>query len=126
MITVKLIEHKRESIICNACHKNNAANSNLYDIIINAEESSHSMVITLCNDCLKELRRKIVVREVKMTPKQRGYINFIEDMTGIQFKDGDNISDYINKNKAEAHCKWLQRCELDAIADGRENAGDRG
>ena len=125
MIEVKLIEHKRESIICNACHKNNAANSNLYDIIINAEESSHSMVITLCNDCLKELRRKIVVREVKMTPKQRDYINFIEEMTGVQFKDGDNISDYINKNKAEAHRKWLQQCELDAIADGRENAGDR-
>lgn len=125
MITVKLIEHKRESIICNACHKNNAANNNLYDIIINAEESSHSMVITLCNDCLKELRRKIIVREVKMTPKQRDYINFIEDMIGVQFKDGDNISDYINKNKAEAHRKWLQQCELDTIADERENAGDR-
>ena len=125
MIEVKLIEHKRESIICNACHKNNAANSNIYDIIINAEESSHSVVITLCNDCLKELRRKIVVREAKITPKQRDYINFIEEMTGVQFKEGDNISDYINKNKAEAHRKWLQKCELDALADGRENAGDR-
>ncbi len=92
MIEVKLIEHKRESIICNACHKNNAANSNLYDIIINAEESSHSVVLTLCNDCVKELRRKLVVREVKMTPKQRDYINFIEEMTGVEFKEGENIS----------------------------------
>jgi hypothetical protein len=60
-----------------------------------------------------------------MTPKQRDYINFIEEMTGVQFKDGDNISDYINKNKTEAHRKWLQQCELDALADGREDAGDR-
>ena len=104
MIEVKLIEHKRESIICNACHKNNAANSNLYDISFKAEDSNHSIIITLCNDCIKELRRKLVVREVKMTPKQR---------------------DYINKNKAEAHRKWLQQCELDALSDGRENAGDR-
>jgi len=125
MIEVKLIEHKRESIICNACHKNNAANSNLYDIIINAEESSHSVVITLCNDCVKELRRKLVVREVKMTPKQRDYINFIEEMTGVEFKEGENISDYIYKNREAAHRKWLQQCELDAIADGREDAGDR-
>ena len=125
MINVKLIEYKRKSIICNACHKNNAANSNLYDIKIQAEDSKHETIITLCNDCLKELRRKIVVREAKMTPKQRDYINFIEDMTGIQFKDGDNISDYINKNKNEAHRKWLEQCELNALADGREDAGDR-
>lgn len=125
MIEVKLIEHKRESIICNACHINNAANSNLYDISFKAEDSNHSIIITLCNDCIKELRRKLVIREVKMTPKQRDYINFIEEMTGVQFKEGDNISDYINKNKAEAHRKWLQQCELDALADGRENAGDR-
>lgn len=123
MIEVKLIEHKRESIICNACHKNNAANSNLYDIIIKAEDSSHSQVITLCNDCIKELRRKLVVREVKMTPKQRDYINFIEDMTGIEFKDGDNINDYITRNKKAAHDKWLEQCKLDAIE--HEDAGDR-
>lgn len=125
MIEVKLIEHKRESIICNACHENNAANSNLYDILIKAEDSNHSQVITLCNDCIKELRRKLVVREVKMTPKQRDYINFIEDMTGIEFKDSDNISDYINKHKAEAHRKWTEQCDLNALADGREDAGDR-
>lgn len=123
MITVKLIEHKRESIICNACHKNNAANSNLYDIIINAEESSHSIVITLCNDCLKELRRKIVVREAKMTPKQRDYINFIEEMTGVLFKDGDNISDYINAHKDEARRKWELECY--AKYAEHEDAGDR-
>lgn len=123
MIEVKLIEHKRESIICNACHKNNAANSNLYDISIKAEDSNHSQVITLCNDCIKELRRKLVVREVKMTPKQRDYINFIEDMTGIEFKDGDNINDYITKNKKAAHDKWLEQCKLDAIE--HECAADR-
>ena len=125
MIEVKLIEHKRESIICNACHKNNAANSNLYDIKIQAEDSKHETVITLCNDCIKELRRKLVVREAKMTPKQRDYINFIEDMTGIEFKSGDNISDYINKHKAKAHRKWAEQCDLNALADGREDAGDR-
>ena len=60
-----------------------------------------------------------------MTEKQKDYINFIEEMTGVPFKDGDNISDYINKHKAEAHRKWVEQCDLNALADGQEDAGDR-
>ena len=40
-----------------------------------------------------------------MTDKQRDYINFIEEMTGVPYHKGDNISDYINANKDEAHRK---------------------
>lgn len=123
MIEIEL-NNSRHTVECSACLKNNSKNSNIYEVSVFSNESFKN-TFRLCNDCLKELRRKIVVREAKMTPKQRDYINFIEDMTGVQFKEGDNISDYINKNKAEAHRKWLQQCELDAIADGRENAGDR-
>lgn len=123
MIEVKLIELKRESIICNACHKNNAKDSNIYDIIVSPEDSSHSIILTLCNDCLKEIRRKIVIREPKITPKQRDYINFIENMTGVPFHDGDNVSDYITKNKAEAHRIWQLQCDLNGFEN--EDAGDR-
>ena len=121
MINIK-IQDKKEFRKCFSCN-NTTENSNLYEILIGKGISN--IQIVLCNDCIKELRRKLVIREVKITPKQRDYINFIEEMTGVQFKEGDNISDYINKNKAEAHRKWLQQCELNTLADGREDAGDR-
>ena len=121
MINVKL-QNKDEFRKCFSCN-NTTDNSNLYEILIGKDISN--IQIILCNNCIKELRRKLVVREAKMTPKQRDYINFIEEMTGIEFKDGDNISDYINKHKAEAHRKWVEQCDLNGIADGREDAGDR-
>lgn len=114
------IQDKKEFRKCFSC-KNTTENSNLYEILIGKDNSN--IQIILCNDCIKELRRKLVVREAKMTPKQRDYINFIEEMTGIEFKDGDNINDYITKNKKAAHTKWLEQCKLDAIE--HECAGDR-
>ena len=104
MIEIELTNSKH-TVECSACLKNNSKNSNIYEVSVFSNESFKN-TFRLCNDCLKELRRKIVVREAKMTPKQRDYINF-------------------NRNKAEAHRKWLQQCELDAIEDRRENAGDR-
>lgn len=58
-----------------------------------------------------------------MTEKQRDYISFIEEMTGIPYNKGDNISDYINVNKDEAQRVW----ELECLARGseHEDAGDR-
>ena len=58
-----------------------------------------------------------------MTEKQRHYIQFIEEMTGIQFKDGDNISDYINAHKDKAHRQWELECY--ARNAEHEDAGDR-
>lgn len=58
-----------------------------------------------------------------MTLKQQHYIEFIEEMTGVMYHNGDNISDYINANKDEAHRQW----ELECLARGaeHEDAGDR-
>ena len=58
-----------------------------------------------------------------MTEKQRDYINFIEEMTGVQYHEGDNISDYINANKEQARYQW----ELECYARNceHESAGDR-
>lgn len=89
MINIKL-QDKEEFRKCFSC-KNTTENSNLYEILIGKGNSN--IQIVLCNDCIKELRRKLVIREAKITPKQRDYINFIEEMTGVQFKEGDNISD---------------------------------
>ena len=58
-----------------------------------------------------------------MTQKQRDYISFIEEMTGVPYHKGDSISDYINANKDEAHRKWeLECCARNAE---HEDAGDR-
>jgi hypothetical protein len=58
-----------------------------------------------------------------MTEKQRQYIEFIEEMTGVQYHQGESISDYINANKDEARRNW----ELECYARGAdlEDAGDR-
>lgn len=58
-----------------------------------------------------------------MTQKQRDYIDFIQEWSGVPYHEGDNISDYINANKDEAHHEW----ELECFARGCENedAGDR-
>lgn len=58
-----------------------------------------------------------------MTEKQKHFIEFIEEMTGVQYHYGDNISDYINANADEARRKW----ELECYARGveHEDAGDR-
>ena len=58
-----------------------------------------------------------------MTEKQKHYIEFIEEMTGVQYHNGDNISDYINANADEAWRIW----ELECYARGveHEDAGDR-
>ena len=58
-----------------------------------------------------------------MTEKQRDFINFIEDMTGIPFNKDDNISEYINNNKDKAYEKWELQCELYGYEN--EDAGDR-
>ena len=58
-----------------------------------------------------------------MTEKQKHYIEFIEEMTGVQYHFGENISDYIKANQDEAHRKW----ELECYARNceHEDAGDR-
>ena len=60
-----------------------------------------------------------------MTPKQRAYVNFIEDMTGVEFHEGDNLDAYIKANKDKAHEKWKFECELEALHWSAEDAGDR-
>ena len=58
-----------------------------------------------------------------MTEKQKHYIEFIEEMTGVQYHYGESVSDYINANQEEAHRKW----ELECLARSaeHEDAGDR-
>lgn len=58
-----------------------------------------------------------------MTQKQRDYISFIEEMTGVQFKEGDNVSDYINANADLARNKWELECYAQNCT--HECAGDR-
>ncbi len=57
-----------------------------------------------------------------MTRKQRDYINFIEEWSGVPYKEGENISDYINKNKDKANHEWdlecfAQNCEHESFGD---------
>ena len=58
-----------------------------------------------------------------MTEKQKHYIEFIAEMTGIPFKREDKVSDYIKAHADEAHRIW----ELECYARNceHEDAGDR-
>ena len=58
-----------------------------------------------------------------MTEKQRAYIEFIQEWSGVPFYEGDNVSKYINENKDAAYDAWNLECEIRG-ADN-ENAGDR-
>lgn len=58
-----------------------------------------------------------------MTEKQRHYICFIEEMTGVQYHEGESVSEYINANQDEAKRKWELECDLNNIE--HEDAGDR-
>ena len=58
-----------------------------------------------------------------MTEKQRHYIEFIQEMTGVQYHYGESVSEYIEANQDEAQRIW----ELECYARNceHEDAGDR-
>ena len=73
-------------------------------------------------NCLKELREE-EDKYKNMTPKQRSYVEFIEEWSGVPYNAGDNLSKYINENKLQAHHNWDLECEMRSLE--HEDAGDR-
>ena len=52
-----------------------------------------------------------------MTEKQKRLVEWIEDTTGVKYT-GENLSDYINKNRPKAEeLAWLDRLENEARMD---------
>ena len=93
-----------------------AEKSKLKNLTTNSSEVERAYIEGYLN-CLKELRQEQDQLN-SMTPEQRSYIEFIQEWSGVPYNAEDDLSKYINENKAKAQHNYDLECISRALNFG--------
>lgn len=93
-----------------------AEKSKSKNLTTNSSEVERAYIEGYLN-CLKELRQEQDQLN-SMTPEQRSYLEFIQEWSGVPYNAEDDLSKYIDKNKAKAQHNWDLKCISRALNFG--------